>query len=312
MKIIQNFSSKKHIKSMPVIDILIWYIGLFKLREFGYTIKLYCEEKDFIFLKKWGLYKFFDEFDTTFIPSDPIISQVNGENFWSIRKIECIDHEFQVSTEPFIYLDTDIILNIPIKFYGDLMIWSPEDPSPIYPDWQCLSTPQNKPIPDYAKNINDAFNTGLFYFYSYELFSEYRKIYLDFVIDNPCIAHDLAINNAEEIRNIWACNAEQRLLKAFAIKNNLQVYTMLERQDFGANDYGIHFYYYRKAWKALTLGLLKEDKVRTLYWSELLNFHLQQFLEILATNDEEAFNIFIKIKWLNDLFYQNKKVTKYK
>lgn len=312
MKIIQNFSSKKHVKSMPITDILIWYVGLLKLKELGYTLKLYCEEKDFIFLKEWGLYKFYNEFDTTFLASDSIIDQVDGENFWSIRKIECIDHEFQVSKEPFIYLDTDIFLNVPILPQGNLIVWSPENPCPIYPDWSCLSLPPNYILPDYVKPINDAFNAGLLYFSSYDLFKEYRKLYLDFVIDNPCKAHDLEVDTDEEIRNVWACNAEQRLLKAFAVHNNLQVFTVLERQDFGANDLGIHFYYYRKAWKMLSLGLFKDDQQRYIYWSELLNFHLRQFLEILATNDEEAFNSFIKIDWLAEIFYENKKIIEYK
>ena len=73
MKIIQNFSSKKHVKEFPIMDILIWYLGLIKLRAFGYKIKLYCEKKDFEFLKQWGLFDLYDEIDDTFLSSNELI-----------------------------------------------------------------------------------------------------------------------------------------------------------------------------------------------------------------------------------------------
>ena len=52
MRIIQNFSSGKHIKTLPVTDILIWYVGLLSLKQDNHILKLYCKESDVPFLKK--------------------------------------------------------------------------------------------------------------------------------------------------------------------------------------------------------------------------------------------------------------------
>ena len=113
MKIIQNFSSKKHIAQLPFFDIAMWYVGLQQLKNFGYTTKLYCEKKDFNFLNKWHLLELYDEVDSSFlteIQKDDTYNAINDEYFWSKRKLFCIEHEFQINSEPFMYMDTDILL----------------------------------------------------------------------------------------------------------------------------------------------------------------------------------------------------------
>ena len=307
MKIIQNFSSKKHIKEFPITDILVWYIGLLKLRALGNTIKLYCEKKDFEFLKYWGLFDLYDEIDDSFLSSNELVNSeiINGTNFWSKRKIECIKNEFDVANEPFVYMDTDIILNVPFKIDSeiDLIAWSPETQEKIYIPWNHLSIPNGYKMPKYIYQTEGAYNCGILYFRTKQQFLEYRRQYLNYTMNNPCETRGVTAWE-ETIRNIWACNAEQRILKAVAEHNNWNVQLIMDKQAPGACEFGIHYYYMRGFWRLLPLEdfLKSEEKA---YWTEVLNFQLDQLLTILLGADREAFNKFMTIDWIKD-FYENK------
>lgn len=296
------------------MDILIWYIGLTKLRNFGYEIKLYCEKKDLDLLRRWGLLDLYTEIDDTFMSSDFIINNeiINGTYFWSKRKIECIKHEFEINTGPFIYMDTDIILNglFNIDTETDLIAWSPETQEKIYIPWNHLSIPKGYKMPEYIYKTEGAYNCGVLYFKTKQQFLDYRKQYINYTMGNPCETRGVTAWD-ETIRNIWACNAEQRILKAVADHENWNVKLIMDKQAPGACDFGIHYYYLRGFWRLLAVeDFLKEEEKA--YWLGLLNFQLDQLLNILAAMDREALFRFLEIDWVKD-FYENKKIiTEYR
>ena len=309
MKILQNFSSKKHIKELPITDILIWYLGTSRLKGYGHTLKLYCEEKDLDFLKEWGLFDLYDEVDTEFLSNNELFEIINQENFWSIRKIECINHEYEISEEPFIYMDTDIVMNMPVHMAGDLLVWSPEQKQEIYVPWECLSAPYDYVMPEYIYKMDKAYNCGILGFKSKELFDLYRKEYLTFVINNPCITFDLEATE-ETIRNIWACNAEQRILRAVANNNKWGVYTIMPTQIPGACNAGIHYYLCRAFWRQLNKNELNDDARE--YWIGILNDQIRLLMSILKEQNSEMFNKFISIDWIKDCVENNINIEEYK
>lgn len=305
IKIIQNFSSKKRINEFPIVDILIWYVGLKQLKSIGHKIKLYCEEKDIPFLKQWSLFDFYDEIDTSFLPSSKIIQHVNGDNFWSIRKIECINHEFEISDEPFVYMDTDVVMNYEVKGLYDLTVWSPENDAPIYLDWNLFSTPNGYTMPEFIAKANKAYNCGIMYFKDKDIFSFYRLQYISFVYDNPCIMHT---NFSEHTKkNMWACNAEQRILYAVSDYLNLKVCCVMPKQEKGVCKYGTHYYYLREGWRQMNAGMLNATDAEK--WKQFLN---QAILELMHALDIVGLQKFIRIKWLYDLYFYNIQIDSYK
>jgi hypothetical protein len=251
MKIIQNFSSGKHIKKLPIVDILIWYTGLVKLKSFNYKLKLYCTSADIPFLKAWNLYNFYDEINTTFL--DSFFPKIDETNFWSVRKLECINYEFEHSFEPFIYLDTDIILNEPISFTGEVIVWSPEMVSPIYPSWEDLSLPPNYKMPDWLYSTKEPYNCGILGFKTKSIFQAFLEEYYKFTVNNPCYLTSFMIKLPSEKRCVWACNSEQRLLRGFCKHLNLEVCCFMPEPLLGICEKGAHYYVYRYNWRLLNM-----------------------------------------------------------
>lgn len=205
----------------------------------------------------------YTEIDDTFLASNKLINgkSINGENFWSVRKIECIKNEFEVSDEPFIYMDTDIIMNQPFQLDNtvDLLVWSPETQEKIYIPWTHLSVPKGYVMPRYIYETEGAYNCGVLYFKDKKIFSEYRKQYLAYTINNPCETSGVSAAPSV-IHNIWACNAEQRILKAISNACNLNVNYIMPEQGIGACAAGIHYYCFRGCWRLLALdNELTED-----------------------------------------------------
>jgi hypothetical protein len=195
--------------------------GLIQFKKLGYTVKLYCEKKDYEFLEKWGLLKYYDEIDDTYLSSlyeDVEFKSINGEKFWSVRKLFCLQHEYATTTEPFIYFDTDIVLmqRLPeITDDLDLLTWGIEYAA-IYLNFELLSAPQNYALPYYQLYNYGGYNCGIMYFKDREKFNFYFNEYLKFTVNNPCTLQQGYPTNDIMERNIWACNAEQRLLCGIA------------------------------------------------------------------------------------------------
>ena len=312
MKIVQNFSSKKHIKRLPLFDIMIWYVGLTHYKQLGYTTKLYCEKKDFPFLKKWGLYDLYDEIDTKFLPTlkdDQRFIKINGTNFWSVRKLFCIENEFKVSKEPFIYSDTDIILikKIYLPDEADILAWTVEHEN-IYIDWENMSVPPDYIMPDFMKDVYEAFNCGLMWFKDYPRFNEYFNEYLKFTSLNPCILADNVTEDATTVKNIWACNAEQRILTAMATKNDWNVILFMVKSDIGIDGFspnGIHYYLLRGALRQ-TAGKNNGE-----FWLGFLSNQVKYLLDEIKETNIDLFNQFMVEKELSDLYNDDITLTHY-
>lgn len=301
MKLIQNFSSLKKDVKMKITDILIWKVGLKQYKKLGYYIKLYCEETDLDFLKYWGLYEYFDEFDISFLSNNRLLKKINQTHFWSSRKIECIKHEFDISNDPFIYSDTDIIMEevIPYESY-DFIAWSPEDEISIYPEWKYLSVPLGYKMPKFIQDTRWALNAGIIYFKNKENFYFYRKCYLDFILNNPCVIYD-SIGDYATFKNVWACNSEQRILKAVKTYLNLKTLYIMGEQSDGSCSSGIHYFYYRAGWRIASL----EDKLEKDLKERWIKFLNEEIIRLLDRLDEKEKEIFLKEVWIYNLYINN-------
>lgn len=221
------------------------------LKALGYQTKLYCTEADIPFLEKFGLLPYYDELDTTTLLDESYLDTIDGAKFWSIRKLLCIDHEMEIG-EPFIYFDTDVIIRKPIEIGKnvDLMVWSPDPPGDIYVDWNWLSTPPNYNYPPWLLKVRQAYNAGILYFRNRDLWRAYFKQYLAWVRNNPGTwLRMVDADSAATLRNVWACNAEQRILHAVADRNKWKVQCFMNSVGEGVCADGVHFYIYRAMWR---------------------------------------------------------------
>lgn len=249
--VFNNFTSGTN-TGLPKVDVLIWIAGLLKYRSFGYRTKLYCTKNDIQFLKEKGLYDLYDEIDDEFLEgkAKEALSRLNGKRFWSARKLECLYHEWvDLGNRDSIYSDTDVTMNVPFDLNGkDLLVWSPEihKQVSIYVPWDMLTSPYGYERPEFISNCDDAFNCGVIWFRDFELFKRWYAEYHRWADGNPCmISPDIVDGN----NNIFACNGEQRILKAVADDAGIKVGFVMNPQNKGICDSGSHWYWYRVIWR---------------------------------------------------------------
>lgn len=258
MIIFNTFTNYKRIAKLPETDVLIWATCLIRYKIFGYTTKIFCTQKDIQFLKDWHLFELYDIIDTQLFTNCPILEKIDNTHFWSTRKIEAMYYQLYILNEPAIYTDIDIIMRQPFDLSGDVLVWSPEewstDEGSIYVPWRNLSKPKGYIMPKWIIDTRDAYNCGVWYFKNREVFAQYRDEYYNFCLGNPCIIKhknrddvaDLDSNNA-----VWACNAEQRILKAVLTHNKQQVKFVMPERKKGWSKQGVHYFFYRISWRFL-------------------------------------------------------------
>ena len=283
MKWINNFTSNKHVANTPFFDIMVWYVSVYNAKLFGYTTKLYCTPKDVDWLEKRGILSLYDEVDVDFLSDEGNYPDVDQTKFWSIRKLICINHEFEISDEPFVFADVDVVLFRPLELGdADLGVWSPDPygPSaPIYCDWKYLSAPPHYRLPSYVRDVKHAYNCGILYFREARYFRTYYRHFLDWTVGNPCrILVEYEADGEATLRNIWACNAEQRILAAVSDKWRWKVFQVMPEVGIGICERGIHFYIYRAMWRRMREeGFLAnmDPKIRECYRDEYKNLLCQ-------------------------------------
>ena len=323
MKIIHTFSSQKFTK-LKDMDVAIWYMGCLCYKALGYKLKLYCTEEDIPFLFENHLLRFYDEIDTlTFVNSDILnSSRINHEAFWFLRKVAAMNNEFEVANEPFVYSDTDIFIFEPIDISDcDVLVWCNEKvdhlkikSTDMYCEWKYLSTPKNYVMPKYIKKTTvDNYNTGLLYFKDKNMYRQYVKDMLDFIIDNPCeCTKPEVISICEGLNDklcakVFSMNAEQRILKGVCNHNKLKVNVFDENGLWkaGISEKGSHYFLLKPVWSSLKnlakdQQNFKNDKVS---FSLIYAYNFVEFFERTLRENEltEDYNFFMNKETLKKL-----------
>lgn len=315
MIVFNTFTNYQRIKKLPELDILIWATSLIRYKLLGYTTKLFCEEKDIEFLKGWHLLELYDIIDTELFKSNEMLDKIDNTHFWSTRKIEAMYHQLFILNEPAIYSDTDIIMRSHLDTAGDVLTWSPEEwntnEGQVYVPWRNLSKPAGYIMPKWIIDTNDAYNCGIWYFKNKEVFKEYREEYYKFCLNNPCkIKHknrddveDLETNNA-----VWACNAEQRILKGVLTHQNQDVRFVMSERKKGWSKQGVHFFFYRISWKYLNdkNWLPAPDAL------SMLNLTVYECLKTIKNFDTRLYRFYSNLSWIKDaeqILDKDKKAT---
>lgn len=308
IKIIQNFTNFKQNKCFRETELMIWTANLIQYHKFGYTVKLYCTPDAIPFLKEWNLFDLYDEIDDEYLNrKDSILKKVDETHFWSSRKLEALYHEYvELKTDvPVIYSDVDIIMLKPFNIEDcDCLFWSPEIWSPdegdVYVDWGILSVPENYQMPHYIKENHEAYNCGIIYFKDADNFIKYRDHYYSFVLNNPCtfIAIEGKTYNFDKLRkenNVWACNAEQRILYGLVKHLELKVSCVMDEKADGRCAYGCHYFVYRICWKELEKYIIPPRG-----WVNALNETIFLALTILNDNNTDLYNFWNSRDWLRN------------
>lgn len=303
MTIINIFSSLKRFDNYPETDILIWAAALSKYKSFGYNTKIYCMPNDLFFLAEYKLLQLYDEVDTDFLQLYELNKKVDDNIFWSDRKIEILHHEFfDLKNTDFIYTDTDVFMNIAFDISDcDVLFWSPEPrlvkfkdngdinwDTTIYPDWKFISKPRNYKMPQYIKEIDDAYNCGVMYFKNPNIFKIYYKEYYKFTINNPCTVENGFTYN----KSLFPCNAEQRILKAIITNTHQKVKFIMPEKLNGICKEGYHFFWFRTAWSNMN----KYQVLPIAY--VMLNTAIYESLQTLKTNCFEIYEFYKDLPWL--------------
>ena len=305
MIVFNTFTNYQRVKKLPETDILIWTVCLLRYKMFGYTTKLFCTKADIPFLKEWHLIELYDVIDTDLFENCPMLDKIDNKHFWSTRKIEAMYYQLFILEEPAVYTDVDIIMRMPFDLSHDALVWSPEawntNEGQVYVPWRNLSKPQGYRMPQYIIDTKDAYNCGVWYFKNRDVFKEYRDEYYGFCLNNPCkIKHQNRddVKDLETNNSVWACNAEQRILKGVLTHNNQDVACVMPNRCKGWSKQGVHFFFYRISWKYLN------DKE----WNpapdalSMLNLTIYECLASLKSFNMNFYNFWLSRPWLKGFF----------
>lgn len=252
--VFNNFSSMTRSATMPKLDVLMWIAGLCRCKSFGYRTKLYCAESDIPFLKENRLFGLYDEIDSETLEGEAseALAKVNGKRFWSTRKFECMRHEWLVlGNSDSVYSDTDVLMKRPFDLSGDALAWSPEErkKKTIYVPWGDLSSPPGYEMPDFVAKTDDAYNCGVLWFRYAGTFRKWYDAYHAWADGNPCL---ISPDIKDGHNNLFACNGEQRILKAVLDDTKADVRCVMPESGRGLSEFGYHWYWYRVIWKMIS------------------------------------------------------------
>lgn len=305
MIVFNTFTNYQRVKQLPEMDILIWTVGLLRYKQLGYNTKLFCTKADMPFIKKWHLYELYDMIDADLFERNEMLQKIDNAHFWSTRKIEAMHWQMSVLDEPAIYSDTDIIMRSRFDLSHDALMWSPEswntNEGQVYVPWRNLSKPEGYKMPQHIVDTKDAYNCGVWWFKDKGMFEEYRKEYYDFCIGNPCkIKHrnrddvdDLITNNS-----VWACNAEQRILKAVLDHHKQDVACVMPARGKGWSKQGVHYFFYRISWKYLN----DKDYNPAPDALSMLNLTIYECLVSLKAYNKGFYEFWLDRPWLKGFF----------
>lgn len=305
MIVFNTFTNYQRIKKLPEVDILIWTTCLMNYKKLGYTTKLFCTSNDIDFLKENHLFELYDIIDTDFFNNLKIDERVNLKYFWSTRKIEAVHYERCILDEEAIYSDVDIIMRSKFDLSKDGVVWCLEESSTnnntIYVPWRNLSKPKGYQMPKYMLETKDAYNGGIWYFKNKDVFQQYYDEYYKFSINNPCEikthksrgddVSDLITNN-----DVWACNGEQRVLKAVMDHNKQNIAFVMNEREKGWSKQGVHFFFYRIAWR-----YLKDKEYKPVPDAiPMLNLTILECLSSIKHYNENIYTYWISKPWLKN------------
>ena len=297
--VFNNFTSGTRTK-YPKIDILIWMASLVMYKSFGYRTKLYCTEEDIGFLKDNRLYGLYDEIDTQTLATEAkeALSKVDGKRFWSTRKFECMRHEWLVlGNRDSVYSDTDVLMKKSFDLSGDALAWSPEErkKKTIYVPWGDLSSPPGYDMPEYIRKTDDAYNCGVLWFKEPDVFRRWYEAYHAWADGNPCL---ISPDIKDGHNNLFACNGEQRILKAVLDDAKADVRCVMPVSGRGLSEAGDHWYWYRVVWRLLSEAgkwpeATEEDEALC-----MLNYAALESLEAVGEYDGALRSEILSDDWL--------------
>jgi len=300
MIVFNVFSNRKRIGEIPEVDVLIWTASLLRYRSFGYRTKLYCTRKDIPFLDKWGLRRLYDVIDDDTLSAIGPLG-IDESKFWSTGKLTAVNYQKHDVWEQAVYSDVDVLMRKPFDLSHDCLVWSPEgkddDDGGIYVPWDALSVPDGYAMPEHIRATDDAYNCGVLWFggdKGRQAVGDWFRDYEDFATLNPCEivggedVADLRTNDA-----VWACNAEQRFLKATLDREGLDVGFVMPEKGNGLSADGDHYYYYRVVWRFFKeSGLaMNSDALR------VLNATVKECLETIRDAEPGLYEFWQTVPW---------------
>ena len=122
----------------------------------------------------------------------------------------------------------------------------------------------------------------------------------NFTLNNPCILDESIKATDLEKRAIWACNAEQRILKGIIDNLDLEPTAITISPHAHTSEEGIHYYIWRHAWRSLLEWPDQYFEDERAFAISMLNQTIIGCLNILFPEDREF--LLAKSDVLRDLY----------
>lgn len=225
------------------MTLLVWILSVLKWKEYGNTIKLYCDNYTLENIKKIGFDILYDEIDSTYLEDKNVCNGINFNWYWAMPKLLALRHEVIDLGNNIVIANQDVVpMSDVSRMWNntDIAVWSNKEyyeTRSVYNKLQEISLPENYKLPEWFTGIARPLNTGILHIKSKEIVELFTGEALKWVRNNQ--------NNKKNTRCQTMCNVEQRLLGEI-VKYKKLTYSVMQPINQGLfNKNGFHTHGYK-------------------------------------------------------------------
>lgn len=225
------------------MPLLVWVLSILKWKEFGYTVKLYCDKPTLEDIEKFGFETLYDEVDSEYLSDKDVCKGIDFAYFWAMPKLLALRNEVVNLGFSAVVTDQDVVPMGDVSRLWkntDVAVWSNKEYTEIqsvYPKKYKLSLPKGYELPKWFTGNAKPLNTGILHIKNREICDFYTKEVLNMVVDNE--------NEKNNTNCQTMCNAEQRLLGEVVKYKDLSYSVMQPINEGLFNKNGFHTHGYK-------------------------------------------------------------------
>ena len=265
------------------MSLLVWVLSIIKWKEYGNTLKLYCDKTTLEDIKKIGFDILYDEIDSDYLESQEACKDINFYWFWAMPKLLSLRHEVVDLVNDVVVVDQDVVPMSDVSRMwtnSDVAVWSNKEyveTRAVYKKLHELSLPKDYKIPEWFCGKAKPLNTGIIHIKNKDIVDFYTSEIIKWCKNNE--------NEKCNTRGQTMCNPEQRMLGEIVKHKNLTYSVMQPINEGLFNRNGFHTHGYK--------NIIKNENG--------LQWHLSLLLMIREKNIY-MFNILMN----NDIFKEEK------
>lgn len=225
------------------MSLLVWILSIIKWKEYGNTVKLYCDKKTLEDVEKNGFAFLYDEIDSTYLDNDEVCEGIDFYCYWAMPKLLALRHEVVDLGNDVVIADQDVVpMSDLTRMWtnSSVTVWSNKEFiefRSIYPKLHNLSLPKGYKLPKWFTGKAKPLNTGILHIRDKKLVDMYTAEALKMSKDNH--------NEHNNTNCQTMCNVEQRMLGEI-VKDKGLTYSVVQPVNEGLfNKNGFHTHGYK-------------------------------------------------------------------